>query len=101
MGGEKARGGFVPFEGNQLAITTRLLVGTLSRAGARGGAGAKVLAGRSCFGTDPLFLERRAKSKINPMWNCLVLIASILSSIYLVTVQLRIAKWNRTETTKV
>ena len=52
----------------------------------RESAGAKVLAGRSCFGTDPLFLKRRAKSKINSMWDCLVLITSILSSIYLAAI---------------
>jgi len=83
-------------------VATGLLVGPcLASSGAVRGAGAKVLAGRGCFGTDPLFLGRHAKSKINPMWDCLVLITSILSLIYLVMLQLRIAKWNRTETTRV
>jgi hypothetical protein len=63
------------------------------------GAGAKVLAGRNYFSTDPLFLGLRAKCKISPMWDCLVLTTSILSLIYLVTLQLRLAKWNPTETT--
>ena len=63
------------------------------------GAGAKVLASLNYFSTDPLFLGRRAKCKTNPMWDCLVLTTSILSLIYLVTLQLRLAKWNPTETT--
>ncbi len=77
-----------------------MLTGLLATRG-REGAGAKVLAGHGFFGTDPLFLERHAESKINPMWDCLVLSTSILSSIYLVTVQIRIAQWNQTETRKV
>jgi hypothetical protein len=63
------------------------------------GAGTKVLTGCNYFSTDPLFLGRRTKCKISPMWDCLVLTASILSLIYLVTLQLRFAKWNPTETT--
>jgi hypothetical protein len=62
-------------------------------------AGAKVLASLNYFSTDPLFLGRRAKCKTNPMWDCLVLTTSILSLIYLVTLQLRLTKWNPTETT--
>jgi hypothetical protein len=63
------------------------------------GAGTKVLAGRTYFSTDPLFLGWRAKCKVNPMWDCLVLTTSILSLIYLVTLQLRLAKLNPTEIT--
>jgi len=55
--------------------------------------------GRSYFSTDPLFLGWHTKCKINPMWDCVVLTTSILSLIYLVALQLRLAKWYPTETT--